>query len=187
MHSTVRRNHQSKKFSAGFVLLFMLLVSQASFGQQPIEWTKPNFLWQGQKWKYHDGVPKQEYLELDYDDQSWSDVHTDSVGYVTADKSSWSGIGVFRMKFNVPDSLRGKRAELILLRSVGAINIYLDGKLITQSGTVAANATDEVMTLVTTPQYPIPVELDDKPSHVIAVSYSNHDSEMISRGWSGFV
>ncbi|HET6544332.1 MAG TPA: ATP-binding protein [Chryseolinea sp.] len=187
MHSTVRRNHQSKKFSAGFVLLFMLLVSHVSFGQQPIEWTKHNFLWQGQKWKYQGGVPKQEYLELDYDDQSWSDVHTDSVGFVASDKSSWPGIGVFRMKFNVPDSLRGQRAELILLTSAGALDIYLDGKLITQSGTVAANAADEVVTLVTTPQYPIQVELDDKPSHVIAVSYSNHDSELISSEMSGFV
>ena len=122
MQSTVSRNHQTNKCRVTLKLILMVLVSHASFGQgkQPIEWTKHNFLWVDKIWTYQAGVPKQEYLDPGYDDQFWSRVHTDSISFIIYDKSTWPGIGVFRHKFNVPDSLRGKRAELILLNLAGA-------------------------------------------------------------------
>ncbi len=189
MQSTVRRNHQTNKYRTALNLVLILLTSHASFGQakQPIEWTKHNFLWDERIWTYQSGVPKQEYLDSAYDDQLWSRVDVDSISIIMADKSKWPGVGVLRHKFNVPDSLRGKRAELILLHVAGAVEIYLDGKLITQNGKVAAAATDEVVQVAFLPQNPIQVELDDKPSHVIAVCFSNHNSELTRRGWEGFV
>ena len=189
MQSTVRLNYQTNRYRVTLNLILILLLSHASFGQgkQPIEWTKHNFLWVDKIWTYQAGVPEQEYLDPDYDDQLWSRVHTDSISSIVSDKSKWPGIGVFRHKFNVPDSLRGKRAELILLYVAGAAEIYLDGKLITQNGKVAAVATDEVVKLARVPQNPVQIELDDKPSHVIAVYYSNHNTELIRRGWEGFV
>jgi two-component system NtrC family sensor kinase len=189
MQSTVRRNHQTNKYRVTLNLALILLLSHASFGQgkQPIEWTKHNFLWVDRIWTYQGGVPKQEYFDPAYDDQLWSQVDTDSIHIIISDKSKWPGIGVFRHKFNVPDSLRGKRAELILLYMMGAAEIYLDGKLIAQNGKVAAVATEEVVKLALVPQHPVQIELDDKPSHVIAVYYSNHNTKLIRRGWEGFV
>jgi len=179
----------SIKLLAPLCLLFMLLSFQQSFAQNDkarIEWRKFNFLWLDPIWKYQSGVLKPGYTDPQFDDQSWQTVRGDSIASLLSDKSKWPGVGVFRKKFNVPDSLRGKRAELILMEQFCASEIYLDGKLLAQFGKVGGSAKEELVKIIIIPQNPVQIELDDQPSHVIAVYYSNHSKEVTRVGGEGF-
>jgi len=155
---------------------------QLSFAQNaaPIQWTWPNLLWSDTVWKYQGGIAKPEYFEPGFDDQHWQTVNEDFL-QLEGNKSGWPGIGVFRKKFNVPDSLRGKRVELTLLLHCGASAIYLDGKPITRFGNVTENAKEEIIKLVlSVPISLVQFELDSQSSHLLAIYYSNHSAASIN-------
>jgi signal transduction histidine kinase len=174
--------------------LFMLFNCQMSVAQnkQPIEWTRFNLLWLDTTWKYQGGIAKPEYFDPKFDDQHWQTISSNDVGELSENKLTWPGIGVFRKKFNVADSLRNRRADLMMLLHAGASTIYLDGKFICRFGTVAENAKEEIAFFTfpgTILHSPVQIDLDSQSSHVIAVYYSNHSKQSISSKirFKGFV
>ena len=183
---SINMRNPFKRFLAPLWLLLIVLNCQMSFaqGKAPIEWSRFNLLSVDTIWKYQGGMAKPEYFEQRFDDQHWQTVNDQFLQLLSEDSSTWPGIGVFRKKFNVPDSLLGRHAEL-MLRQFGASEIYLDGKLVCRFGNVAGNAKEEI-TFVQ--HNPIQLELDNQSSHVLAIYYSNHSKRsIISRvGSKGF-
>ena len=156
----------------------------------PVQWSwQPNLLWGDTLWKYHSGVAKPEYFEAGFDDQHWQHVHNDFTG-LGLNNQQWTGIGVFRKKFYVPDSLRGKKMSLIILFDVGASIIYLDGKEMARFGKLSENAKDEIVKITNAfPKNLGQFDLDSQSTHVLAVYHSNHDPIAAGPrlGASGFV
>ena len=81
----------------------------------------------------------------------------------------WKGIGWFRLHLKVDSTLLGEPMG-IRVRYFGDSEIYLDGKLLFEYGTVDRNSQEEKRFY---PQYPQAVTFSGE-NHVIAVRYSNH-------------
>ena len=173
--------------AAGCLLLF-IFSGQISFAQSsaPIEWTRPNLLWPDTSWKYQGGIAKPEWFDKQFDDHQWQTVNQAFL-YLASDNKSWMGIGSFRKSFDVPDSLRGKKLEL-MIDQLGASAIYFDGKRVAEFGHVADNAKEERTRIVFVPHHPVQIDLDSQSSHVLSIYYSNHTPESLSRkiGIRGF-
>jgi len=146
------------------------------------KWGRPDFLSIDTTWKYHPGMAKPEYFDPNFDDQQWQTVSNKYLDTLFLHSVNWSGTGVFRKKFTVPDSLRNRRAEFFIGQG-GASEIYLDGKLVCRFGIVAGTPRDEYIN-----QKAVQIELDSQSSHQLVLYYSNHiDTALLSRfGFVGY-
>src|SRR6266700_1611449 len=128
---SIKIRNPLNRFRALLWPLLILLNGPMSFAQNaaPIQWTWPNLLWSDTVWKYQPGIAKPEYFDPAFDDHHWQTVNEQFIQF-EGKEARWPGIDVFRKKFIVPDSLQGKRVELILLLHCGASAIYLDGRLV---------------------------------------------------------
>src|SRR4051812_20237614 len=97
-------------------------------GKPSIKWGNLNLLGMDTVWKYKSGPASPEFFAKDFDDRSWKTVSNKSLDGIGIFDSTWKGIGVFRKRFNMPDTLKGRPFEL-LLTQFGASEIYLDGRL----------------------------------------------------------
>lgn len=103
-----------------------------------------------------------------YDDSHWKVVQSDDI-----DSSILNGIGWFRLNFSIDSSLVNKPIALSL-RQKGASEIYLDGKLIQQYGTIK----DKDSTEYFNPQkVPVIIELDSVGKHALAIRYARFHFE----------
>ena len=126
-------------------------------------------------WKYHPG-DNPEWASPTFDDTEWESIFTLGT-LLTQDKlsdSGWDGIGWFRLHVSVPDKqLWNTPMALQMIYHAGASEIYLDGKLIYEFGTVGTRKEEEK------PYWerdPLAISFSGKTDYVIAVRYSNFAS-----------
>lgn len=155
------------------MLLFIL--RPGIYGQTLIEYEylselkKFNVISPDSLWRYHPG-DKSEWANSTFNDKDWQLVYTQLLLDRKRQSLRWCGIGWFRQHFTIHDSLRGKPVAL-LMGQFGASEIYLDGKLIQAYGIVSTTSSDEITYV---PRKPFFVQLDDIPTHTLAVRYSNY-------------
>ena len=126
-------------------------------------------------WKYHPG-DNPEWASPTFDDTEWESIFTLGT-LLTHDKlfnSGWDGIGWFRLHVSVPDKqLWNTPLALQMIYHAGASEIYLDGELIYEFGTVGTHKEEEK------PYWerdPLAISFSGKTDYVIAVRYSNFAS-----------
>ncbi len=126
-------------------------------------------------WKYHPG-DNPEWASPTFDDTEWESIFTLGT-LLTQDKltdSGWEGIGWFRLHVSVPDKqLWNTPLALQMIYHAGASEIYLDGELIYEFGTVGTRKEEEKPYWERDPQV---ISFSGKTDHVIAVRYSNFAS-----------
>ena len=128
-------------------------------------------------WKYHPG-DNPEWASPTFDDTEWEAIFT--LGTLTLlpqgelPKSGWDGIGWFRLHVSVPNKqLWNIPMALQMIYHAGASEIYLDGELIYEFGTVGTSKEEEK------PYWerdPLVISFSGKTDYVIAVRYSNFTS-----------
>lgn len=120
-------------------------------------------------WDFHSG-----------DDSTWALSSFNSVGWETVDskliadsikKDIWTGIGWFRKTIVIDSSLLNQNIAIVLTH-YGASEIYLNGKLIGNYGTVSDSSKNEV--IYRSNNKPIVVRFDNTLYYTLAVRYSNH-------------
>jgi signal transduction histidine kinase len=101
---------------------------------------------------------------------------------VPSDSVAWNGIGWFRLHVRVSPPFRDSAFSLVVA-SLGAMEVYLDGNLIGRYGTVSGDAEHEML-----PQYarfllrPHTIKLSDTLPHLLAIRYSfSHYEEYCRR------
>lgn len=89
------------------------------------------------RWKYQSG-DNPDWAATGYQDDGWELISTN---LSSADLSfvDWQGIGWFRKKINVDETLAGKPLALIVDRHLGASEIYLNGLKIHELGVFSTN------------------------------------------------
>ena len=122
-----------------------------------------------QIWKYQSGDDASWALP-ETSDADWETLPPEAVSVFAPPKSGWNGIGWFRLRLNVDESLAGQPLGLAISQP-GAAEIYVDGKLVQSFGTVSADANQEK---VYNPRaLPLGVNIGSGTTHLIAVRYSN--------------
>jgi len=87
-------------------------------------------------WKYHSGDDLS-WKEPSFSDTGWNLFQTD-FKLESIPSNKWEGIGWFRLKVTIDNSLFNKSLALVVTH-YGASEIYWDGKLINQYGTPGIN------------------------------------------------
>ncbi len=118
-------------------------------------------------WKFHAGDNPQ-WAKPEFDDRQWEPVNpTLELHHLPQVKKP--GIGWFRLKLQVDSSLTGKALAMVIA-SLGASEIYLNGKLIYRQGTVSKDYNVERTRSFFA--LPIALKLADQSTQVLAVRYS---------------
>ena len=122
-----------------------------------------------QLWIYHKG-DNPTWSNLDLDDSRWSEIES-KLNLNEIPDTVFEGICWFRTKFKIDSTLVNKPLGLVVAQS-GASEIYIDGKLVANYGTVGLNKETE---LAYHPgPMPLAIFLDSREEHQIAIRYSNH-------------
>ncbi len=120
-------------------------------------------------WKYSPGDDPR-FADPQFDDRAWEKLSNTAITLDSIPKSGWNGIGWFRLRLQIDDALVNQQLALIM-DHWGASEVYVDGKLINQFGTVGATLeTEEAFR-----PNKIPVLFDfhgDRSEHLIAVRHS---------------
>jgi serine phosphatase RsbU (regulator of sigma subunit) len=122
-----------------------------------------------QVWKYKPGDDAN-WAAAETSDADWETLKPEYVNNFSPPKSGWSGIGWFRLRLDIDESLANQPLGLTVSHP-GASEIYVDGKLTQTFGTVAANPSEEKT--YNPRSMPIGVNFAGGGTHVIAVRYSN--------------
>jgi sensor histidine kinase YesM len=126
-------------------------------------------------WKFHAGDDPQ-WAKRDYDDEAWQAINPIlELHHLPLVKEA--GIGWFRLKMRVDSSLMNERIAMVLT-SMGASEIYLNGELIYRFGTVSADYALEQTRLIS--YRPFSLKLGDQPLQELAVRYSFHKKNLYS-------
>jgi two-component system NtrC family sensor kinase len=156
------------------ICIFLLALSaDHCFPQTP---TAPGFLLNNiptggvlldQGWKFHAG-DNAEWANPDFNDQQWHPINpTLELSYLPQVKQA--GIGWFRLKLQVDSSLTDKMLAMVI-ETIGASEIYLNGKLIYRIGTVSKDyKTERTHQLFA---HLISAKLAHQSSQILAVRYS---------------
>ncbi len=167
-------------FKLSFLLLFVLFITsnnhlsaQTSYGNlvTPKNYKKEIDLDTLYKYKIGDDL---QWASVEYNDSSWRSTLADSTDNDTLVEKH-QGIVWFRGKFKVDSSLT-KNPFTIEIMPYGACDVYFDGKLVKKIGIVAQKKSDfkSGYSLRTTM---IPLSLNDKIEHVIAIRLSKFSNE----------
>ena len=122
------------------------------------------------------------------DDPAWADPAYDYQDWEIAGiglradglpRQGWPGIGWFRIRLRVDDSLRDHDLGFVLVH-FGAIEAYLDGTLVYRSGTVGSTSEEEEPYVDRDP-FTLPLEAGSE--HVLALRYSNFVSQGFRTQW----
>jgi len=143
---------------------------------------KAGFIELFENWRYHFGDDSA-WANPDYDDHDWKivDPMLPPNEYPHID---WQGIGWFRVHLKVDSSLWDTPLS-IFIRQSGASEVYLNGKLLYQFGTVGNSKTSEV---IFSERNPRSILFDSQINQVLAIRYSNFMADYIHelKGNPGF-
>ncbi len=126
-------------------------------------------------WRYHPG-----------DDTSWAapacldsawEICNTAMGGGFRFKSGWDGIGWFRLHLRVDSTLWNHPIALGTFQA-GASEVYLDGKFLYAFGSVGRSSPEETANRDRDPKV---LMFPPGEDHLIAVRFSNHDSERFTR------
>ncbi len=123
-------------------------------------------------WKFHVG-DNPEWASPTFDDSEWEYMGTLGTLLPKSELSEidWNGIGWFRLHLSIPDErLWNTPLALNIVFQAGASEIYLDGELLYEFGSVATQKQDEKPYWERNPQQ---ITFSGQTDHVIAVRYSN--------------
>lgn len=126
-------------------------------------------------WKYHPG-DNPEWANPTFDDTEWESIGTLGTLAPQGELSErgWEGIGWFRLHVSVPDKqLWNIPLALMVMYHAGASEIYLDGELIYEFGTVGTRKEEEKPYWERDPQI---ISFSGETDYVIAIRYSNFAS-----------
>ena len=122
------------------------------------------------------------------DDPAWADPAFDDQRWEIVDPwlppdsrppQGWPGIGWFRLRLRVDASLRDHALGFVI-KHYGAVEAYLDGRLVYQSGTVGATRAEEDPHRDMNP-FVLPLEAGHE--HVLALRYSSFVTEGFRARW----
>ena len=125
-------------------------------------------------WHFHAG-DSIAWAAPGYDDRAWQPAHTWFDWLSDQDErvpEGLPGIGWFRLRFRADSAVAARPLGLALWRG-GAAEVYLDGDLVHQVGTVGRSPNEEN---VRWDFKPSPIWLQPDSTHVLAVRYSNFSS-----------
>jgi len=122
-------------------------------------------------WYFHAGDDGR-WADLEFDDQSWTrlDSAGTRLGPSTRADIKWDGMGWFRLRLQIPPTLRNQSLALLWTQR-GASEIYLDGRLIGSFGKLGHSSDTEECLRVLPKVVPLP--FGDRSDHVLAVRFSN--------------
>ncbi len=124
-------------------------------------------------WKYHPG-DNREWASPTFDDTAWKSTST-LLSRKKLSEKEWEGIGWFRLHLSLPDEqLWNLPLALHVTYQMGASEIYLDGELIYEFGTVGTREAEEKPYWERDPQV---ILFSGKTDHLIAVRHSNFSSD----------
>ncbi len=126
----------------------------------------------GPLWRFSPGDDST-WKEVDFDDSDWKVVNP-AGGWKEDVRPHWTGIGWFRTRIAL-DSTYTREPHLLIVRQLGASEIYINGELVQSFGVVGATRESEEYALVNHPVGKALVMHSD--TAVIAVRMSNHLTE----------
>ena len=148
-------------------ILLLILLSQYLTGQSDIKIKYPEFYY------FHPG-DNLYWSNPIYDDTNWTKYPLDSFP-----EDEWTGLGWARLTVKIDSSLQQVPLGL-KLHYVGAVEIYIDGKLVHHYGKIGKNVDDEKAVFVFEyPEvsvfsfYPAPLDTEGYSTHKIAIRTSN--------------
>jgi len=130
-------------------------------------------------WHYSPG-DNPESAAPDLDDSGWMLV-LPSLTEIGEDAELWPGIGWFRRRFRATEQFG--TALGIYVAQAGASEVYLDGQLVAEFGTVSDDPSVERTHL---PQYAASITIQPGVEHVLAIRYSNVTGNVFRRDFRGF-
>jgi hypothetical protein len=128
--------------------------------------------------RYHAGDDPA-WADPAFDDHVWEIAYTGLRSDILP-RQGWPGIGWFRVRLRVDASLQGHALGFVI-RHAGAVEAYLDGRLVYQSGTVGASRAEEDPYVDLDP-FVLP--LDAGQEHMLALRYSSFVTEGFRTRWS---
>jgi serine phosphatase RsbU (regulator of sigma subunit) len=126
-------------------------------------------------WKYKSGDDSA-WAKKGYDDNGWERIKP-RLNSEELKKINWTGIGWFRNHIYV-DSVFSNKPFGFYFLCTGAADIYLDGKFLYAIGKVSKSKENEIIDLDYTPKF---IQFGPGTDHVLAVRYSNHNADELSR------
>ena len=131
--------------------------------------------------RYHAG-DNPSWADPAFDDQRWEKGVDTWLPTESLPRQGWPGIGWFRFRMRMDPPLRSQSLGFILSHR-GAVEVYLDGTLVYQSGTVGASRNEEVVYQDVNP-FVLPLEAGRE--HVVALRYSSaHLFNTVRARWQG--
>ncbi len=131
--------------------------------------------------RYHAG-DNPDWADPAFDDGSWETGVDSWLPTQSLPQQGWPGIGWFRFWVRIDAPLQGESLGFTIYHR-GAIEVYLDGTRVFQSGTVGATPDQEEPALDVTP-FMLP--LQPGQTHLVAVRYSNvHTFDTALTRWLG--
>ena len=160
-----------------FTLLFFTLInyrvkSLEKYGEHPLSKSdispEKGIVWYNDGWNYLPGND----TTLIYKELLKLNLITANIRQLpnSPDTNLWRGIGWFQRVIEIDSSLFGKSAALIL-RKLGAIEIYLNGDIIWQEGKVGVRSEDEKA--FWRQEYPVPFNFSYDSYQLFTIRYSN--------------
>ena len=120
-------------------------------------------------WRYHPGDDAA-WADPALDDAAWEQLESPEMPADEPPASGWPGIGWFRLRLDVAPDAVGIPISLGLFH-LGASEVYLDGRLVSRFGVVAA--TPDAERPYNPESIPLAIHFDAPGEHVVAVRYSN--------------
>jgi serine phosphatase RsbU (regulator of sigma subunit) len=131
-------------------------------------------------WKYYSG-DNLNWANRQLDDSDWEILDDSALKIDKPPQSGWSGIGWFRLRVTVEESLANKQLSLTFFHW-GASEIYVDGELINKYGSVGGSAeTEQAFNPNGMPMF---FSFNGAGAHVIAVRHSVAAVPELSSFWN---
>lgn len=122
-------------------------------------------------WKYSPNDDPR-FADPQFDDRAWNTISTTALNLDHLPQSRWQGIGWFRLRLRVDETI-AKQPLCLLLEQWGASEIWLDGRLLQSVGKVGVTTATEVESNprgITWP--PLSFVLEGGQEHLLAIRHS---------------